>query len=205
MPDVIITYETLYEILRREKYRAELQKLDENFYRDVVKYVAEKRAILESQTKKESIFASTEVERTQVQIKNVLKILKELYEKRENKIVQFALFGSRSQNMQDTATMLPEEYELYKKIKGILDEFRENVLVSLLQNRLPSVALEVQKDLKIEEKTESLNIEMVRDVPEFVGPDLSIYGPFKKGEKHVIPSVVAEMLMRTEQAKHESS
>ena len=205
MSEVVITYETLYELLRREKYRADLQKLDENIYKDVVKYLGEKRAILESQAKKESIFASTEVEKTQTQIKNVVKILKELYEKRENKIVQFAVFGSRSKTVQDTSTMLPEEYELYAKIKEMLDNFRESILVQLLQNKPPSVIFERQKDLKIEEKTESLTIEMLRDIPEFVGPDLGIYGPFKKGERHAIPSVVAEMLMRTEQAKHESS
>ena len=75
MPEVIITYENLYEILRREKYRTELQKIDESFYQDVVKYLQEKTAILASQSKKESIFASTEVEKTQTQLKNVLKIL----------------------------------------------------------------------------------------------------------------------------------
>ena len=92
MKEVIITYENLYEILRREKYRTELQKLDETFYKDVVKYLQEKRAILESQAKKDNIFASTELEKTQTQLKNVLKIIRELYEKRENKIVQFSLF-----------------------------------------------------------------------------------------------------------------
>src|SRR3989338_8353122 len=190
MAEVIITYETLYEILRREKYRIELQKLDESFYKDVVKYLEEKRTILDSQTKKESIFASTEVEKTQTQIKNVIKILKELYEKRENKLVQFALFSSRSQNMQDTSTMLPEEYELYQKMKGTLDEFRDGVLIQLLQNKLPSLAVDEQKGLKIEEKTNSSTVEVLRDIPEFVGPDLSIYGPFKQGERYALPNGV---------------
>lgn len=201
MAEVIITYETLYEILRREKYRIELQKLDESFYKDVVKYLEEKRAILDSQTKKESIFASTEVEKTQTQIKNVIKIIKELYEKRENKLVQFALFSSRSQNMQDTSTMLPEEYELYKKMKGALDEFREGVLIQLLQNKLPSLAFDEQKGLKIEEKTNSSTVEVLRDIPEFVGPDLGIYGPLKQGEHYALPDVVADMLIKTEQAR----
>ena len=61
--NTIITYETLYEILRREKSRPELQELDDSFYRNLVKYIEEKKAILESQRKKESIFTSVEIQK----------------------------------------------------------------------------------------------------------------------------------------------
>ena len=205
MPEVIITYETLYEILRREKYRTELQKIDETFYQDVVKYLQEKKAILESQSKKESIFASTEVEKTQTQLKNVLKILKELYEKRENKIIQFALFCSRSKNAQDTSTMLPEEFALYSQLKDTLDNSRSDILNNLIQNKLPTVSRIDPKDLKGEEKTDSLEIHVLKDIPEFVGPDLTVYGPYKIGEKQELPIMIAEMLINTEQAKNETS
>jgi len=205
MPEVIITYENLYEILRREKYRTELQKIDETFYQDVIKYLQEKTAILESQSRKESIFASTEVEKTQTQLKNVLKILKELYEKRENKIIQFALFCSRSNNAQDTSTMLPEEFALYSQLKETLDNYRLGILNNILQNKLPSLSLSNPKDLKGEEKTDSLSIQVLKDIPEFVGPDLSVYGPFKVGEKQQIPTMIAQMLIDTEQAKNETS
>ncbi|HII13761.1 MAG TPA: DNA replication complex GINS family protein [Nanoarchaeota archaeon] len=205
MPEVIITYENLYEILRREKYRTELQKIDETFYQDVIKYLQEKTAILESQSRKESIFASTEVEKTQTQLKNVLKILKELYEKRENKIIQFALFCSRSNNAQDTSTMLPEEFDLYSQLKETLDNYRLGILNNILQNKLPSLSLSNPKDLKGEEKTDSLSIQVLKDIPEFVGPDLSVYGPFKVGEKQQIPTMIAQMLIDTEQAENETS
>ncbi len=205
MPEVIITYENLYEILRREKYRTELQKIDETFYQDVVKYLQEKTAILQSQSKKESIFASTEVEKTQTQLKNVLKILRELYEKRENKILQFALFCSRSKNAQDTSTMLPEEFALYTHLKDTLDNYRGGILNNLLQTKLPTVGRIDPKDLKGEEKTDSLAIHVLKDIPEFVGPDLSVYGPYKIGEKQELPRMIAEMLVNTEQAQNETS
>jgi len=204
MSEVIITYENLYEILRREKYRTELQKIDETFYKDVVKYLQEKTAILESQSKKDSIFASTELEKTQTQLKNVIKILKELYEKRENKIIQFALFCSRSRNAQDTSTMLPEEFALYTGLKETLDMYREGILTNLLQNRLPSIQIADPKDLKIEEKTDTLSIVVLHDIPEFVGPDLNVYGPFKQDETCQVPQSIAQMLINTEQAKNES-
>ena len=204
MSDVIITYENLYEILRREKYRSELQKLDSNFYQSVVKYLKEKTAILESQSKKDSIFASTEVQKTQTQLKNVQKILKELYEKRENKIIQFALFTSRSQNIQDTSIMLPEEEALYNHMRKALDTHRDGILLNLLQNKLPEVALFEQKDLKIEEKTDTLSIKIIEDIPAFVGPDLKTYGPYLKGTMQDIPKDVAQLLVQTNQAKNEN-
>ena len=203
MPEVIITYENLYEILRREKYRVELQKIDETFYEDVVKYLQEKTAILESQAKKDSIFASTELEKTQTQLKNIIKILRELYERRESKIIQFALSSSRSKNVQDTSTMLPEEYSFYVQMKETLDVYREGILNNLLQKRLPTV--DIPKDLKTEEKPEEVTIQMKKDIPEFVGPDLVVYGPYKDGEKHKLPELVAQMLIQTEQAAHETS
>ena len=42
MVDVLVTYETLYELLRREKSRQEIQKMDADFYDNVLKYVCDK-------------------------------------------------------------------------------------------------------------------------------------------------------------------
>ena len=205
MGDVVITYEILYEILRREKYRAELQKVDEDFYVNVIKYLQEKSAILESQAKKNSVFASAELEKTQTQLKNVIKILREMYEKRESKIVQFAMFASRSQNLQDTSSMLPEEYALYCGIKGLLDSYRNGILNNILEGKMPEIKPEEQKDLKTEEKTDSKLVLVLNDVPEFVGPDLNVYGPYRTGETQELPTMVAGMLIITGQAKDENS
>ena len=70
---------------------------------------------------------------------------------------------------------------------------------------MPSLSLSNPKDLKGEEKTDSLSIQVLKDIPEFVGPDLSVYGPFKVGEKQQIPTMIAQMLIDTEQAKNETS
>ena len=66
--DVVITYETLFEILRREKIRPDLQPLNENFLKDVVNYLSEKQSILDSQMKKVSVFSSSETQKTQKEI-----------------------------------------------------------------------------------------------------------------------------------------
>ena len=88
MEDKLITYETLYEYLRKEKVYPELQQLDTDFFKKVTKYLEEKNNILESHSKKDSMFSKVEIEKTSRQISNIKKILKEIYEKRENKIIQ---------------------------------------------------------------------------------------------------------------------
>ena len=52
--DVIITFDTLFDLARREKYREEIQKIDPKFFEDVIKYFNEKQAILESQEKRKA-------------------------------------------------------------------------------------------------------------------------------------------------------
>ena len=74
--DVVITYESLYEMLRLEKFRKELQKIDQNYYENVTNYLKEKRDILKSQESKDSVFASKSISKTRKQIENVQKILR---------------------------------------------------------------------------------------------------------------------------------
>ena len=91
MTDGIITYEVLYDILRREKTRQEIQKLDDNFFDDIKKYIENKSSILKDLKTKSSIFAQKEIEKTEKELINIKKIVKDIYEKRESKITQLAL------------------------------------------------------------------------------------------------------------------
>lgn len=199
--NIVITYETLYELLRREKYRPELQKLDENFFNNVVKYIEEKTEILASQRKKVSIFASTEIVNTQKQLDNINKILKELYEKRESKILQIALFSSRTNvSVNDTESMLPEEKEFYEAIKGVLNDYRTGILYKLLEKKLPKIE---PKDIKRDKKN-SDKVKLVRFVsaiPQFVGSDMQEYGPFETEDIANLPLKVANVLIRKNRAK----
>ena len=66
--DNVISYEILYDILRREKSKPELQKLDKTFFNDFKAYLKEKLLLLESQKQKSSIFAQKEIEKTTIKI-----------------------------------------------------------------------------------------------------------------------------------------
>ncbi len=209
--EVVITYESLYELLRREKYRPELQKLEPVFYANALNYLKEKQAILDAQEKRNSIFAANEIEKTRTQLRNIQKILKEIYEKREAKILQLALFNSRNKAaVHDDSTLLPEEGSLFDSVSEVLNIYREGVLFNLLSNNAPSVPLKKEKDLKItseidKDKPDSgeskVKVRILAAIPEFVGPDMNVYGPFEGESSVELPKEISEVLIANNQAE----
>ena len=81
--EVNITYETLFELLKREKDTTDLQKLEPNFFNNFVDYLNEKKKIL---GKDDSLFSYDEKKKVEKQIDNAKRIIKEIYERREKKI-----------------------------------------------------------------------------------------------------------------------
>lgn len=202
----IITYEALYEILRKEKYEKELQKLEPNFFQSVIKYLDEKEAILASQKSKDSVFAK-ESDKTQKQLENIRKILREIYEKRENKIVQHALVSSRF-NESSLSNMLSEENLFYNHLKNILNKFRKEILENILLKNLPNITVEelkteIKKEIevkKVEEKLIRL-LRILEPVPQFVGEDLVVYGPFESEDVASFPTNIADLLIIKKKAE----
>lgn len=207
-----MTYEKLYDLLRKEKYSQELQKVDENFFRSIIKYLEEKSAIIDAQKSKDSIFAG-EIEKTEKQLVNVKKIVKELYEKRENKIMQLALFSSRIKERDIPPVLLPEERKLFLEILEVLNRFRGSVLESVIEKKVPSVPESKPKDIKrTEEDSEKASelkvVRLLHPVPQFVANDLNIYGPFEEEDTSVLPKKTANVLIkkkRAEEIKSETS
>lgn len=192
MGDVIITYETLYELLMREKSRSEIQDLGNDFFNDVIKYVKDKRDILESQKSKDNIFAAREIERTIKQLGSIYRILKELYEKRENKILNLALLNSRNDSKIDVSLLLPDEIKFYESLKNNLNMYRKGILGSLLEGKLP--VLEEPKVIKSDFKDKML-IRFINPVPKFVGVNGFSYGPFVEEDIANLPLDVAKLLI----------
>ncbi|MBL7100403.1 MAG: DNA replication complex GINS family protein [Nanoarchaeota archaeon] len=200
--DVVITYETLYEILRREKLRAELQPLDKNFFKDVVKYLSEKQSILDSQMKKVSIFSSSETQKIQKQIENIKRMIQELYERRENKIFQLAVFSSRVNDKANSKGMLDEERDLYDHLVSILNSFRKCVLFNVLSLKNPQVKLESEpKELKTEIKPSNGLVRFLHATPKFIGDDLKVYGPFEAEDVASLPLKVTNILIKNERVE----
>lgn len=198
MGDVVITYETLYEILMREKSRTDIQKLDKDFFNDVIKYLKDKKDILESQKSKDNSFALKEIERTSNQLESIYKILKELYEKRESKIISLALLNSRSKSNIDFSLFLPEEAKFYENLKNNLNLYRDNILNNILQGKLPM--LKEPKTIKTDFQDKIL-VRFINQVPKFVGSNGFAYGPFDEEDMANLPADVARLLIKKGRAE----
>ncbi len=200
--EVIITFETLFEILKKEKQKEELQRLEKTFLPDLVNYLRTKRSILESQKTKESIFASAEVEKTSKQLHNTVKMIRELYDRRETKIVQAALFSARTEKRYiDSSAMLPEETKMFNELAAVLGSQRLLLLNKILEGELPGMGQ--PQSLKREEHQAVPEgfLRAVADIPQFVFSDMNIYGPFSKGEEITVPEEVGKFLQDKKQVE----
>src|SRR3989344_1938161 len=134
MDEIRITLETLYDILRNEKKREDLQKLEESFFLDVVSYMREKQALLDTKKESTEIFAAGEKEKLEYELKSIKRILKQIYELREKKIIDIALNKSRTgSDIIDTSAMLHEEKEFYYTSLQNLDAYRRGILLQLFK------------------------------------------------------------------------
>jgi len=152
MEEIRITLETLYDILRNEKKREDLQKLEDTFFIDVVNYLQEKKKLLDSKQDENELFAAGEKKKLEYELDSIKRILKEIYERREKKIIDISLNRSRTgSDIIDTSAMLREEKQFYQELLETLDDYRRGVLLNLFKGELPdvektTVKTEVQKE-----------------------------------------------------------
>lgn len=206
----MLTFEALFELLRKEKINPELQKLEEEFYNQTVEYFEEKGAIVQTEKSTDSIF-SPDAKRTQLQLDNARKILKEFYEKRENKIINLAMLSSRANIKESGANMLKEEKSLYKETLELLNAYREGILHNTLTGKKISIkSNSAPKDIKTEQSqsTQGKMVRFLYSVPKFVGDDLKVYGPFEQEDMSYLPKKTANLLItrkRVEEIKIENT
>ena len=206
--EVKITYETLFDLLRKEKNREELQELQSTFFDDVIAYINEKQSISDSQTKID-VFAEEEQAKADLQLKNIKKILKELYDRREKKVINMAINKARTgSNIINTSVLLKEEKALFDALVRVLDSSRVNILENVLNAQktaemVSKPALEEPKDIKTEEQQQNqgVKLKITEFVPKFVGLDLEIYGPFNEDDVVSLPDQIASVLINNKKAE----
>jgi DNA replication initiation complex subunit (GINS family) len=214
--EINITYETLFDMLRKEKETLELQKLDEAFFKQVVEYLEEKSISLKDE--KTDLFSYDDKKKIEIQMNNIRKILKELYEKRESKTIDLALTKSRTKSdVIDTSALLEEEKRLFDSLVNLFDKFRNGVLLNILNGKEPQLdeeTNEIKSDEKLEESedkddSKSANelrkdtkiLRFLHAVPKFVGKEMEEYGPFEENDIANIPTEIADVLISKERAE----
>lgn len=130
MTDAQITYEQLFDALRREKSRDELQKIDEEFYRHSRLFLAGKHDAMIAQSA--SGIGGLSAQRAGIEYQNAKRILRELYDRRERKIVTLAMHRSRTDaTVVDISALLPEERILFDALVDLLSQTREQVFAAI--------------------------------------------------------------------------
>jgi DNA replication initiation complex subunit (GINS family) len=184
-----LTYETLFELFTREKNREELQKLDAKFYDELLSYLREKKGSAEN-----PMFSDEEKQRSRRQVENIIKIIKELYDRREKKIIFMALNKTRTNSGTiDSSALLEEEQQLFNSVVQVLSQHRNEILNSVLNDSPVVRTASKQQTNKL--------IRFLHDVPKFVGKELEIYGPFKEEDVANLPAEVAEILLKKGKAE----
>src|SRR3989344_3652942 len=136
--EIVITYDTLYNILRKEKNSLEIQRLEPKFFEDVINYLKEKEVLLESKKNDHGLFGFEEKKKISTQIENVQRILREIYDWREKKIIMLASDVSKTNGMvTNKDTLLHEEKEMYDSILNTLNKYRNGILYNILRHKMP--------------------------------------------------------------------
>jgi len=205
--EISVSYETLFDLLKREKERAELQKLDENFFQYLVEFLKEKDNLLK-QSSDESVEEKRNSER---QIENIKKLLIDLYGRREKKISGLALDKSKTKStIVDTGTLLKEEKQFFDDLVNLFDMYRQGILFNVLGYKLP--VIEEKKEIsqaevpkKEEVKKNKKLIRFMNAVPKFVGEELEEYGPFEEEDIANLPIKIADLLVSKGRAEEINS
>lgn len=212
--EVKMTYETLFELLRREKNRVELQPIDPSFYRDFVEYLKTKKQLLQEKQAKASNLGldDGEVTKLMIQIDNISKIMKELYERREKKIVSLALLSSRSGPSISKEGILELEDQFYQELVSLFSKFRKGILANVLSQHNPEIPQDQHASSQPAKKTDAKDapetnesstrlVRFLSNVPKFVGEELESYGPYEPEEITILPSKIAKILIDTQKAE----
>lgn len=165
----MLSYEELRKMVNDEKNTQKMQNLPEGFFDEVKTYLENKARM--SETKEDSW-----------EFESAKRLLQDLIDRRESKIVSLALFHIRSGA--DPGSMSGSERKLFDSVVSSVRDFHKEMREVL------------------EGKMEPLQtIAMVEDVPEFFGTDERSYGPFSRGDVASIPVDNAELLVKKGMAR----
>lgn len=140
--EITISYEVLYDILRSEKTQFQLQKLHPSFFSQVLRYLENQLLQIQQSKYKTDLFSSTQRSKAEMQMHNAKRILREIYEKRERKIIDMALNKSKTNvAIIDTESLLEEERAFFEALVILFNRYREGVLNNIFQLKHPLIAM----------------------------------------------------------------
>lgn len=180
----MLTYNDIYEILRKEKYAETLQALPKNFITDFSDYIQTKR---EESATESDLFAEG-LAKSKKQLENSVALFKELILRRKKKLLNLVFVAAETGIMKrDYDNMLNFEKEIFEKLVKAFED-GDKQLAKILSGR---------KDK--EEETHKMII-FTQDVEQFVDMSGNVLGPFVAGELANLDSEVSRLFVTSGKA-----
>ena len=182
----MITYNELYEALRKERYSEQLQPIPKRFINEVSAYLKDKKQI----ANKEDNEFSDAILKTKKQYENSIAIFRELMLRRKKKILELAFVAAETGiSKRDFENMLAIEKECFEGIMKALEKGDKKVS-------------EILKGVDEGEKSSSNKmIVFIEDSEEFLDLEGNKLGPFSKGDIANIPVEIANILIVDKKAE----
>ncbi len=175
----MLTYNDIYELLRKEKFNENLQVLPKNFLSDIANYLNDKK----EQSSMESNLFIDSVAKTKKQLENSIAIFRELMLRRKKKLLNLVFIAAETGIMKrDYENMLPLERELFEKMVKSFEE-SEKELSGVFVSK------------KMDDYKKNRMIIFNQDVEQFVDLFGNFAGPFTAGELANLEKEVAEILV----------
>jgi len=181
----MITYNDLYEILRKEKYSETLQALPKNFVEDFSQYVSEKKTQAQGG---DDLFADAAA-KSKKQLENSISLFRELMLRRKKKMLNLVFVAAETGIMKrDYETMLQFEKEVFESFLKAFEE-ADKQLTGLLQNGGKEKTPEMFKMVMFNQPVE-----------QFVDMTGNAIGPFNAGQIVNLDSSISQILVQSGKA-----
>lgn len=169
----MLTFDKIRDIERTERDGKKLQKLPDDFIQELRDYINRKESI-----KEKTLSDMNELERIRDSIRKI-------FEMRQKKILD-NVFETTAGGA-PAGSMTKDEQEVFSRLVDIMRGFRESLLHEVNKKDVQ------EPETKAEERQEIYKV--LRDLPEFVGPDMKAY-KLKKDEVINISKPLNEFLLK---------
>ncbi len=194
----LITYETIRNAHRVEKDE-ELQKLPEGFFESVRNWFRHKEKMKDTTSL--------------LEVENAKKLLEDIMNRRQKKIVLAALSTVRGQLPPPNLT--DEERKFFDDIVNSLKSFKNNMnekfreYEDIVEEKVQEAKKSIE-EMKPKEKVEKIVlkpngktlVKILTDLPRFVGSDMQAYGPLKAGDVINLPEDIGKLLIARKVAEN---
>lgn len=187
-----ISYRTFRKIQQLEKNSAVLTKLKSDFYNDLPEYIENLKNRLGSETSSQKQMLLND------EIQNTKKIVTDIYEQREKKILLAVVSKARG-GTPDLKNMIDWEKDLFDPVLNLMLTSRKRILEMETRENRPEETKTVgpKEEEKIVEKQENSNpiVRITQDIPEFIGTDEKKYN-LRKNDLISLPEDMSDMLLK---------